>query len=195
MQPLRGNSAPLFAGTRCAKTMSGAAYLSVSRPRSHVRLHACHLDDAMSMDKMSEAAARALWRTCLHEYAHLVVARYFGAAGFVTIARGTASEASYGGQFQMYGELADDEWRIVALAGAVAERVDEEPCVETALLAAALRTEPGLLSGVDAALAGDFVEADVERCLRLVKKLWREIASEAGERVGGAGRSSAASDC
>jgi hypothetical protein len=82
----------------------------------------------------------------------------------------------------MYGELADDEWRIVALAGAVAERIDEKPCIEAALLADALRAEPGLLSGVDAELAAGFVEADVERCLCLVKKLWHEIASEAGER-------------
>ena len=82
----------------------------------------------------------------------------------------------------MYGELADDEWRIVALAGAVAERLHDEPCIETALLAAALRAERGLLSGVDAELAADYVEADVERCVTLVRKLWHEIASEAAER-------------
>jgi len=133
--------------------------------------------------KMSEAASQALWRACLHEYAHLVVARHFGAAGFVTIVRGRTFEPDYGGRFQMYGELADDEWRIVALAGAVAERVDEDPCVDAASLAAALRAEPGLMSGVDAQLAAGFVEADVEQCLCLVEKLWHEIASEAGERA------------
>ena len=133
--------------------------------------------------ELSEATARALWRASLHEYAHLVVARHFGAAGFVTIAREGASEPRFGGRFQMYGELADDEWRIVALAGTVAERVDEEPRIETALLADALRAGPDRLSSVDAQLAADFVETDVEQCLRLVKTLWREIASEAEERV------------
>jgi hypothetical protein len=133
--------------------------------------------------KMSQPASRALWRTCLHEYAHLVVARHFGAAGFVMIDAGRTSESRYGGRFQMYGDLADDEWRIVALAGAVAERVDDEPCVAASLLAAALRAEPGLLSGADAQLAAGFVLADVERCLCLVNKLWHEIASEARERA------------
>ena len=135
-----------------------------------------------------------LWRACLHEYAHSTVARHFGAAGFVTIVRGRTDEPAYGGRFQMYGELADDEWRIVALAGAVAERVNDEPWVEAASLVSALRAEPGLLSGVDAQLAADFADDDVAQCLFLVRKLWHEIASEAEERAASIARSSGFDD-
>ena len=109
-----------------------------------------------------------------------MVARHFGAAGFVTIARGHIDASRYGGRFQMYGDLADDEWRIVALAGAVAESIDDDPGVEAASVIAALRAEPTLLSGVDAQLAAGFVDADVERCLRIVRTLWHQIAREAG---------------
>jgi hypothetical protein len=130
-----------------------------------------------------QEARRQLWRTCLHEYAHCVVARDFGAAGFVTISRGRIDASRYGGRFQMYGELADDEWRIVALAGAVAESIDDDPGVEAASVIAVLRTEPTPLSGVDAQLAAGFIDADVERCLRIVRKLWHEIAREAAERA------------
>ena len=131
---------------------------------------------------MNQAALHALWRACLHEYAHLVVARHFGAAGFVAIA-GDATACSYGGRFQMYGELADDEWRIVALAGVVAERLDEEPTVTASVLSAALRADPDMLRGTDARLAAGFDEADVERCVSLVRVLWRDIAGEANERI------------
>ena len=133
------------------------------------------------MIAMNTEASRALRRACLHEYAHLVVARHFGAAGFVTIA-GDATSYRYGGRFQMYGELADDEWRIVALAGVVAERLDEEPAVSASVLAAALPADSDGLSGTDAELAAGFDEADVERCLCIIRTLWRDIASEANER-------------
>lgn len=133
------------------------------------------------MIAMNTAASHALWRACLHEYAHLVVARHFGAAGFVAIA-GDATSCRYGGRFQMYGDLADDEWRIVALAGAVAERLDEEPTVMASVLAAALRADPDMLRGTDARLAAGFDEPDVERCVSLVRTLWRDIAGEANER-------------
>jgi len=132
---------------------------------------------------MSEVPSHALWRTCLHEYAHLVVARHFGAAGFVAIGgAGSTSPHRIGGRFQMYGELLDEEWRIVALAGAVAERLDEDPAVAAAVLADALRADPEALRGTDAELAAGFDDADVERCLDLVRRLWREIAGEATER-------------
>ena len=47
-----------------------------------------------------------------------------------------------------------------------------------------LRTsaDPEALRGTDAELAAGFDDADVERCLDLVRRLWREIAGEATER-------------
>jgi hypothetical protein len=133
---------------------------------------------------MNAASSHALGRVCLHEYAHLVVARHFGAAGFVAIV-GDSTSCRYGGRFQMYGELADDEWRIVALAGLVAERLDDEPTLTASVLAAALGADPDLLSGTDAQLAAGFDEVDVERCLSLVTTLWRDITGEANERLAG----------
>ncbi len=82
----------------------------------------------------------------------------------------------------MYGELADDERRIVALAGAIAERIDKEPAIAASMLVAALRFGPDPLGVADAELAAGFDESDVEACLAMVRKLWREIASEAEER-------------
>jgi hypothetical protein len=129
------------------------------------------------------AARRDLRRTCVHEYAHAAVARHFGAAGFVTIVARCADAAGYGGRFQMYGELAEDEWRIVALAGTVAECVDDDPHADARAIVAALAADPARLSSVDAQLAAGFGDTDVERCLGIVKALWREIAGEADERA------------
>jgi hypothetical protein len=105
------------------------------------------------------------------------------AAGFVTIVARCTHARRYSGRFQMYGELADDEWRIVALAGAVAECVDDDPHADASAIVAALVTDPARLSAVDAQLAGAFAAADVERCVAIVKALWREIANEADDRA------------
>lgn len=131
----------------------------------------------------SDAAMRDLRRTCIHEYAHWAVARHFGAAGFVTIVRSRAGPPGWGGRFQMYGDLADEEWRIVALAGIVAEWVDDDPGITAAEIIDRLRKDPAQLSAVDAQLAVGFGDDDIERCLRIVRALWHEVAAEAGDRA------------
>jgi hypothetical protein len=130
-----------------------------------------------------EAAMRDLRRACIHEYAHWAVARHFGAAGFVTIVSHAAGHPRYGGRFQMHGDLADDEWRVVALAGAVAECCADDPDVAAHLVIRYLRSDPSALSPVDAQLAAGFADRDVERCLAVVKAAWHEIAGEADARV------------
>jgi hypothetical protein len=129
------------------------------------------------------AAMRDLRRACIHEYAHWAVARHFGAAGFVTIVASRTGPPSWGGRFQMYGELADGEWRIVALAGTVAECVEEDPGVDALAIIASLRQDPSMLSAIDAQLAQGFGDDDVLRCLAIVKAAWHEIAREAGDRA------------
>jgi len=123
-----------------------------------------------------------LRRTCIHEYAHWAVARHFGAAGFVTIVA-CRGEPRYAGRFQMHGELADNAWRIVALAGAVAEYLAEDPAMAAAQVVAGLQGIPSRLSGVDAELAAGYAIADVEQCLVIVRAAWPEIDAAARERA------------
>ena len=132
---------------------------------------------------LSQAAMRDLRRACIHEYAHWAVARHFGAAGFVTIVGSRTGPPSWGGRFQMYGDLADREWRIVALAGTVAECVDEDASVDGLDIIARLRNDPSLLSAIDARLAEGFGDDDVAQCLAIVKAVWHEIAGEAEDRA------------
>jgi hypothetical protein len=129
-------------------------------------------------DERCEAGGASLRRTCLHEYAHLAVARHFGAAGFVTI-RALSGDARYAGRFQMFGELSDSEWRIVALAGALAECLDAEPGIDIEGLCARLAADPDLLCGVDAELARGFEVDDVRRCVEILGACWPSIEAEA----------------
>ena len=126
-----------------------------------------------------------LHRTCLHEAAHLAVARQFGATGFVRILRvGDAHQVpAWLGRFQLHGELADDEWRIVALAGAIAELVALDGARDAAALSERLERDATLLTGADEALAKGYNLEDVARCLALVTRVWREIEAEASERA------------
>jgi hypothetical protein len=131
------------------------------------------------------APASGLRAACVHEYAHLVVARGFGACGFVTVARiagRTEGGAAWCGRFQLFGELSDDEWRIVALAGAIAERVEARTACDSRSLLESLQ-RPGALSDSDARLAFGYDASDIERCLRLVTTCWQEIDAQAAERA------------
>ena len=58
----------------------------------------------------------------------------------------------------------------------------DDSAVVRKLVTDALRADPEALRGTDAELAAGFDDADVERCLDLVRRLWREIAGEATER-------------
>jgi len=114
-----------------------------------------------------------LRRLGIHEFAHSIVARKLGAAGFVRF----FADAS--AQFQLYGDLADDEWRIVALAGTIAECVDDDRELSPVQMSERLRTQAVTLSDTDARLAAGFDMHDIERCLELVRAAWHEIEAEA----------------
>ena len=131
------------------------------------------------------AMARDLRAACLHEFAHLVVARCLGAWGFVTVTRIVRDDSGAGGwhgAFQLFGELTDEEWRSVALAGTIAERIDARADCDAGSLFESLR-RPGVLSYSDAHLADGFDASDVQRCLHLVSMSWREIEMQAAERA------------
>ena len=133
-------------------------------------------------DLLPSPAARNLRRTCVHEYAHWAVARSLGAYGFVTIGRAgvdAAGSAQFGGRFQMHGGLDDGDWRVVALAGTVAECYDDDRTITAAAIAERLRRGDIAIEGTDAVLAAGFDEADVVRCLALVQRAWPEIVAEA----------------
>ena len=122
-----------------------------------------------------------LRRTCVHEYAHWAVARSLGACGFVTIVRGSANASGapqFGGRFQLHGELAAEEWRVVALAGAIAECYDDDRAISADAIVAGLRCGSIALSGTDATLAAGYDERDVAQCLALVKSAWHEILAD-----------------
>ena len=123
-------------------------------------------------------------RTCLHEAAHLAVARQFGATGFVRILRGgDAQEPMWVGRFQLHGELAHDEGRISALAGAIAELVALDGARDAAALRERLERDATLLTGADEALAKGYDLEDIASCLELVTRVWRDIEAEASEHA------------
>ena len=126
---------------------------------------------------------RDLRRACIHECAHWAVAKHLGAAGFVTIVRSRAGPPGWGGRFQMYGDLADDDWRVVALAGVIAECVDDEPGDRGGGNHRSPGKDPPMLSAIDAQLAAGFGDEDVARCLRIVRAVWHELAKEADDRA------------
>ena len=126
-----------------------------------------------------------LHATCIHEYAHLAVARHFGAFGFVTVTRVTLAEPrvpAWRGQFQLFGELPDQAWRIVALAGTLAEWHFDGATTDATALDAMLRW-PGALSSCDEALARGFDRDDVQDCLAVLAGAWPTILRDAAERV------------
>jgi hypothetical protein len=131
------------------------------------------------------ADASELRRASIHEYAHLAVARHFGACGFVTVQRIVPRPPQgdrYAGRFQMFGELTDIEWRMVALAGTLAECLDSEPAIDAEAVAARLDDGRLVLSPVDAALARGHGGEELARCLALLKELWPAIDADAIER-------------
>jgi hypothetical protein len=133
-----------------------------------------------------DGVARDLRRACIHEYAHLAIARRFGACGFVTIVPivpRTPDEERFAGRFQMLGELADDEWRIVALAGTVGECLDGDPCADALEIARRLDDGTLALPDVDAQLARGYTAEDVVRCVALVRAEWSTIRREAEARA------------
>jgi len=134
------------------------------------------------MAELNAAARCDLRRACVHEFAHWAVARNLGAAGFVTIVARPADMPDamhFGGRFQLYGELAADEWRIVALAGTVAECFDDDREISASTIVAGLHRGVIALSGSDAQLASGFDEHVVQQCLSAVKGAWHEIEAEA----------------
>jgi len=132
-------------------------------------------------DAPPSPAARNLRRACVHEYAHWAVARSLGASGFVTIVREPADadgSAQFGGRFQMHGELDDGDWRVVALAGTVAECYDDDKTISATTIAAAIACGDIEFTGTDAKLATGYDDDDVARCLALVKRAWPEIIAD-----------------
>jgi hypothetical protein len=123
----------------------------------------------------------ALARVCLHEYAHLVVARALGACGYVRIRLGPNG---FAGAFHMHDHASLDEraWRVVALAGTLAEWLDDAPRLDVADACERL-ARPMALSHEDATLGAGHDAHDVRRCLHLLREHWNGLLLEAEERA------------
>lgn len=125
-----------------------------------------------------------LRRACIHEFAHLAVARHFGACGFVTIVPVAGKAGCYGGRFQMHGELSEQQWRIVALAGTIAELIDTSPSIDPLAIFAHLRGSVLPLSTLDAQLAAGYEACDVAQCVDILRCVWTTVVADVSERCG-----------
>jgi hypothetical protein len=127
----------------------------------------------------------SLARVCLHEYAHLAAARAFGACGFVRIRRiavPAGEPAQYSGSFQMHGELGEWQWRVVALAGTLAEWMHDGAGLAVADVVARLAAGSAL-SPQDARLGDGYDDDDVRCCLELLDAQWDWLCREASQRA------------
>lgn len=132
----------------------------------------------------------SLERVCLHEHAHWRIARALGACGFVRIRRlaGPATApARYAGTFQMHGELGEREWRVVALAGTIAEWLHDAPTIAIEAVLARLATGTAL-SPEDARLAHGYDREDVARCLATLREHWAPLLGEVADEIEGIAR-------
>jgi len=129
-------------------------------------------------DDLAYAHKRDLLLACIHEYAHMIVARHLGIHGFVKIARngsGGELERHFGGTFTRFADGNTHQKRMIGLAGTVAEHVYCDPAIEAFQIADFLECGADELSISDADISGDYTAADIEECLVLVKLLWATI--------------------
>jgi hypothetical protein len=126
---------------------------------------------------------------CLHEYAHAVIAcRRFNVHGEVKIVRqvGEASNA-YSGRFIPSRRIKDlQARRIIGLAGWLAERRAEAEHASDADVAAKAwdeRRTAIAFSEKDRGIAGDFTQADIAKCIGLLREHWRAIMEAAELRI------------
>lgn len=137
------------------------------------------------MSRMTSPVARFrdldLRRTAIHEHAHREVARRLGVYGFVRITpnpNGGYEQHYFVGKF-FHEPIQDKRVRqMVALAGFVAECVDENPMATAAEIYKRMVFEAEL-SASDAEQAGSFERKHVAECLQMVQLAWNDIDQEA----------------
>jgi hypothetical protein len=129
---------------------------------------------------------------CIHESAHMIVARHLGVGGFIHIGRNQGGGATgeqfvggrlmhYGGQFHpIDGQPDEQQSRLIGLAGSVAQFYDRDRDVPKEDIVGRLE-----LSVTDEDMAAGFDEGDIERCLLLVQQLWGDIEAEAARAAAG----------
>jgi hypothetical protein len=127
-----------------------------------------------------------LHRACLHEAAHVVIARLYGAAEVnarvdPTETSDPIAEKTFVGstQFCLPDGLDRDHRRMIALAGTVAEELAGDSEIDGFVLLDYLECGDVLLSETDAKLAGSYSAADLDRCIALVRHAWPQVLAEA----------------
>jgi hypothetical protein len=108
----------------------------------------------------------------VHEAGHAIVARFYGAtaATFLYMERG-----ALGGYTEYYGDLTDQQFKIVSLAGTASQALWNRPSVT----AEQLLDEKWTPSPRDAKDAGDFNTADLAECLDIIRSNWSAVEAEA----------------
>ena len=98
------------------------------------------------------------------------------------VAAGQGEAMGYAGSFQLFGDLDEREWRVVALAGTLAEWIAEGVDSDARLLDR-LREQPDALPATDARLAAGYDERDVRDCAARLRRRWSELADDALVRI------------
>lgn len=129
---------------------------------------------------LKEQKKRDLWRACLHEAAHLVIARHFKVSGHIRVAEhtnGGTEERYFVGQFHPLSKITTVKAkRAIGLAGSMAELLEEDSTLTEC------DCDDLELSESDATLANGYQVRDIGRTLELLRENWPEILQEASDR-------------
>jgi len=147
-------------------------------PRSVSRSFAQRV--ACARSPAAHAVLHDLHRTCIHEYAHFLVAQRFGICAWISIWRnpgGGEVERFYVGRTSFGTKIPKCGRPLIGLAGNIAELLVENRELDPDLAFEVLGW--GDLSATDAELAGDFTIADVNKCISLLRRLWTALEAAA----------------
>lgn len=128
-----------------------------------------------------------LFRACLHEIAHQVIAESFGVEGWVEIERnpnGGIHEKYFVGRFKHSPTPNGHACRMISLAGLLAEQVHADPSCNPWELIELLDLGIIELSASDAEGAGKVTFRRLAECLERVRCEWGTIVRRATELSG-----------
>lgn len=131
--------------------------------------------------QIDDLKRRDFQRACVHEAAHVVVARFFkdDTAHWEVIPNDEGNPLTdklFVGRSRT-GIDHPYKRKMVALAGFIAELLFEDE-YDVADILETYDLDPDIMGPTDRRQAGGFVDYDVANCLRLVRMLWPEILRE-----------------
>jgi hypothetical protein len=120
---------------------------------------------------------RDLRSTLVHEHGHRIVAAHYKIPGRIAVSlnrEGRLFDRHYVGEFQLCGRMPTPRSeRLVGLAGAIANLIDDEPEIDHFEIIEYL--PDSTLSPTDRRLAGAYLPSDIERTLMLLRRYWPQL--------------------